>query len=131
MFKNPKVRAGIFIALAALFVWIYVDSQREPDYVAEALKQVPAECEVTGVWRDTQYPDQIVAQWKNTTIMCEAAGSRHLITVFDSRDLEPHTATLNENNAVDNRDFYTVNADGTLTIADDFGPVKTLPVADN
>jgi|SRR5690625_2646824 len=130
MLKNPIVRLAIWAVLIALGIWIYVESQRSPDYVAAALKEVPPGCAVTGVWRDTDYPAGLVEQWRNVTILCEAEGTTRLITVFDSGHVKPHIATLDENNSVDNRDFYAVNTDGTLTVSDDFGPVKTLPAVD-
>lgn len=130
MLKNPKVRAGIFIALAALFVWIYVESNREPDHVAEALKEVPADCTVTGVWRDADYPGATTVDLKNTVILCEEPDSRLVITVFDSDEFTTHTGELDEQNAVNESDFYSINDDGSLTIADEQGPFKTLPAAD-
>lgn len=57
MFKRPLVRVGMWLALAALFAWIYVESQRGPDYVAAIKQRLPAGCELVGAWRATGWPD--------------------------------------------------------------------------
>lgn len=107
---------------------MFVAGRSGPDYVAEAMKVVPADCEVEGVWRREDYPPPI-EHMKNTIIICSSADARQMYMVFDDQ-LAPAIATLNPDgsNPV-NTDVFTINADGSLTISDELGEVVTVEPA--
>lgn len=133
MFKRPLVRVGMWLALAALFAWIYVESQRGPDYVGAALKHVPHFCNVVGVWRDTSLPEASKQFWTTYVLCDDSEGVRNVISVLDGQTQYASIKTLDERNSTEGQlmggDVYRVNPDGSLTISDDAGEIATLTPA--
>lgn len=131
MFKNPFVKGAAWLVLVLLGIWIFTESRKPPDVVAAALKAVPADCQVTGVWRREDYPPR-VEHMKNTTIMCTAPGGRFVWTVYDASKDEkafpPYAVEIDDagHSPSTLADVYTVNPDGSLTISDEEGEYITL-----
>lgn len=126
MAKKPR-RAWVWLVLLALFLWIGISSQREPDHVEAALEHVPEGCEVVGVWRDMEWPEQS-REFRPTYILCDdSSRTRIAITVFEGSPEQAAIQELDANYATDGGDVFTVNADGSLTISDDLGEIKTMP----
>lgn len=126
---NKRVlRAGVWLVLIAIALWILAESRRGPDYVGAALKQVPADCAVQGVWRREDYPKPI-ANLKNTLILCQTTTERHLWTVYDD-GAAPYSLVLDADGASQTTgDVFTINDDGTLTISDQDGEYITVQPA--
>src|SRR5690625_4138723 len=118
MFKNPKMKVAAWAVLLGLLVWVIVAAQQEPDVAAQALEQIPDECEVVGVWRDVDQPDTFV----NTTVLC---ADQMLHVVLDEGGLV--SWQLDADGWSPPGDRYVVLPDGSLQVSDEFGVIKTLP----
>lgn len=125
MLKNPVVRVTIGLAIIGLIVLMVVEGNQQPDAVELALERAPAGCEVMGAWRDEEWHESL-AQFRNTTILCEhPGGARQVIIVYDGDD-SMFSSTLDGENRAENGDIFVLNPDGSLTIGDDEGEIKTL-----
>ena len=124
------MRVIVWVALLAVGAWIILESRREPDRVAEAIKVVPDGCVVEGVWRREDYPPPI-EHLKNTIIICRSPQDRQMFMVYDDQ-LSPAHVLLNADGSNDvNTDVFTINPDGSLTISDELGEVVTVQAAPN
>ena len=121
------------VVFVAWVVWFSIESDRGPDRaesrrgsdrVTEALKVIPADCEVEGVWRREDYPPAI-AYMKNTIVICRSPENRQMFMVYDDRLAPAHVALKPDGSNDVNSDVFTINADGSLTISDEMGEVMT------
>lgn len=131
---NKRVlRAGVWLVLIALAVWIFAESRRGPDYVGAALKHVPDGCNIVGVWRDTSLPEASKTFWTTYVLCDDSEGVRNAISVLDGQPQYASIKPLDGRNATEGQlmggDVYRVNPDGSLTISDDAGEIATLTPA--
>lgn len=129
--NKKAVRMGVWFVLIALGVWIFAESQREPDHVAAAMEHVPEGCNVLGAWRDMTWPEES-KEFRPTYVLCDdASNQRHAITVLEGSPQHAAVQKLDENYSTEGSlmggDVFTINADGSLTISDELGEIKTLP----
>jgi len=115
------MKVAAWAVLLGLLVWVIVAAQQGPDAVAQALEQIPDECEVVGVWRDVDQPDAFV----NTTVLC---ADQVLHVVLDEGGLV--SWQLDADGWSPPGDRYVVLQDGSLQVSDEFGVIKTLPAHD-
>src|SRR5690606_2781724 len=109
------VLVGVWVAFMAWVVWFSVESSRGPDraesrrgsdHVAEALKVIPANCEVEGVWRREDYPTAL-AYMKNTIVICRSPEDRQMFMVYDDRLSPAHVALNPDGSNNVNTDVFT------------------------
>lgn len=133
MFKRPLVRVGMWLALAALFAWIYVESQRGPDLMGAIKQRLPADCELIGAWRATNWPKGNDNQ--PTYAMCDdgSATRTFLQVIGDIRTSANISADaverLDDNAWLLRREVLTISPNGDLVISgvDEPDAAMTVP----
>lgn len=125
------IRMGTWLILIVLAVWLYAGRRVEPNHVSIALRHVPEGCTAVGAWRDAGSGGGEKGDGE-TLVLCNEGRVQHMLRVLDRTPKEVDVVDVDffGANVGPSPAAFALNPDGSLSVRDDLGQVRTVKKVD-